>query len=75
MSKPDKYRKGAEVSWKWGRGKATGKVKEAFTSRVERQIAGKRIARDADAENPAYLVEQEDGSKALKSHSELSKKS
>ena len=74
MSKPSRYSKGAEVSWKWGQGTARGKVSESFTSRVTRQIEGKEISRDADDENPAYMVEQEDGSRALKSHSELSKR-
>ncbi len=73
MSKPRKYTKGADVSWKWGQGTALGKVTDSFTSRVTRQIEGKEITRDADDENPAYMVEQEDGSRALKSHSELSK--
>jgi hypothetical protein len=71
----DKHRKGTEVEWKWGTGTATGKVAESFTDRVTRKIAGKEITRDADADNPAYLVEQEDGSRALKSHSELTKRS
>ena len=70
-----KHRRGAEVQWKWGSGTATGKVTESFTDRVTRKIAGKEITRDADADNPAYLVEQEDGSRALKSHSELTKRS
>jgi hypothetical protein len=73
MSKAEKYRQGAEVEWSWGEGTARGKVAESFTDRVTRQIEGKEITRDADEENPAYLVEQEDGGRALKSHSELRK--
>ena len=72
MGEVTKHRKGAGVSWKWGGGTASGKVAESFTSRVTRQIEGKEITRNADDDNPAYLVEQEDGSRALKSHSELS---
>jgi hypothetical protein len=68
---PDLYRKGTKVEWKWGNGSAEGKVTESFTERVTRTIDGSEITRDADSENPAYLVEQEDGSRALKSHSEL----
>jgi len=75
VSKPSKYRRGADVTWKWGRGSASGKVSESFTKKVTRQIEGKEITRDADDENPAYLVEQDDGSRALKSHSELTRKS
>lgn len=75
MSKPQKYRKGTGVSWKWGDNRAHGTVSESFTARVERQIKGNQVTRDADDDNPAYMVEQEDGSRALKSHSELKKES
>jgi hypothetical protein len=73
VSKPKPYSKGDTVTWKWGQGTAEGKVADSFTERVTRQIEGKEITRNADEENPAYLVEQDDGSRALKSHSELSK--
>ncbi len=69
------YNKGTKVSWKWGSGTASGTVEESFTSRVKRTIKGKEITRDADNNNPAYMVKQEDGDRALKSHSELNKKS
>ncbi|MCM2503471.1 DUF2945 domain-containing protein [Aureimonas altamirensis] len=67
------YRKGQKVTWTWGNGTAEGKVEEKFTEKVTRTIKGKAITRDADKDNPAYLVVQEDGAKALKSESELSK--
>lgn len=66
-----KYRTGTKVEWKWGSGTATGKVAESFTEDVERTIEGEKIKRKATEEEPAYLVEQEDGGRALKSHSEL----
>jgi len=74
MSEPQKYRKGAKVSWKWGQNTATGEVSESFTKKVTRKIEGTEVTRDADENNPAYLVEQEDGGRALKSHSELTKR-
>ena len=64
---------GNEVEWKWGRGKAEGKVTEKFTKDVERKIKGKTIKRKADADEPAFLVKQEDGDRVLKSQSELKK--
>lgn len=67
------YRKGQKVTWTWGNGTAEGKVEEKFTEKVTRTIKGKSITRDADTDNPAYLVVQADGAKALKSESELSK--
>ncbi|GLK56994.1 hypothetical protein JOD31_003026 [Methylopila capsulata] len=67
------YGVGAKVSWSWGQGRASGKVADVFQKRVQRTIKGAKIVRRATADNPAYLVEQEDGGKALKSHSELEK--
>lgn len=66
-----KFRKGSKVEWRWGKGTGTGKVTESFTDDVERTIEGATIRRKASAEEPAYLVEQEDGGRVLKSHSEL----
>ncbi|MES5100921.1 DUF2945 domain-containing protein [Agrobacterium sp. BA1120] len=68
-----KFRKGAKVQWKWGTGKGEGKIAETFTEDVERKIEGSVIKRKASAEEPAYLIEQEDGGRVLKSHSELEK--
>lgn len=62
---------GATVSWSWGSGTAKGKVAEVFKTRVQRTIKGSKITRRATETNPAYLVEQSDGGRALKSHSEL----
>lgn len=69
-----KFRKGTAVRWKWGAHEAEGKVAESFVSDVTRTIRGERIKRRASAEEPAYLVVQEDGGRALKSHSELEKR-
>jgi hypothetical protein len=68
------FRKGAAVTWKWGAHKAEGKVAETFTEDVTRTIKGETIKRKASKAEPAYLVEQEDGGRALKSHSELERK-
>ncbi|WP_026363008.1 DUF2945 domain-containing protein [Methylopila sp. M107] len=62
---------GSTVSWSWGKGTAKGKIAEVFKRRVQRTIKGSKISRNATEKNPAYLVEQSDGHRALKSHSEL----
>ena len=67
------YSVGSTVTWSWGQGEAKGKVKEVFRKRVQRTIKGSKITRRASDTNPAYLVEQSDGGRALKSHSELEK--
>ncbi|CDZ48879.1 DUF2945 domain-containing protein [Neorhizobium galegae] len=64
---------GNEVAWTWGRSEAKGKVARKFTSDVERRIKGKMIKRKADADEPAFLIRQEDGDRVLKSESELRK--
>ena len=67
-----RYSKGDEVTWKWGPGTGTGTVTDVYTERVEKTIDGSDITRNADEDNPAYLIEQEDGDRVLKSESELS---
>ncbi|MGN5374513.1 DUF2945 domain-containing protein [Sphingomonas hankookensis] len=67
----DSYRKGQTVKWSWGNGTAEGKVEERFDRRVQRTIKGSRIVRNGTKDNPAYLIEQDDGTKVLKRGSEL----
>ena len=67
----DTFRTGQKVSWSWGDGTATGKIKERYQRRVTRKIKGTEITRNGDRDNPAYLVEQEDGDEVLKLASEL----
>ena len=65
------FQKGSTVEWSWGNGTATGEVQESFTEKVSRTIDGTEVTRNADGQNPAYLIEQKDGQRVLKSHSEL----
>lgn len=67
------YHIGTTVSWKWGQGTGSGKVRERFTSKVTRKIKGTEVTRNASDDDPAYLIEQEDGDEVLKGHSELEK--
>jgi hypothetical protein len=68
-------RKGSKVTWKWGSSTAEGKVAEIHREKVTRQIKGEKITRDGSKDDPAYLIEQEDGGKALKLKSEVKAKS
>jgi hypothetical protein len=70
-----RFRKGAKVEWTWGAHTAQGKVAESFVEDVSRTIKGETVKRKASREEPAYLIEQEDGDRVLKSHSELRKPS
>lgn len=64
---------GDQVQWNWGSGTATGEVVERFTEKVTRTIDGTEVVRNASDDEPAYLIEQEDGDRVLKSDSELEK--
>jgi hypothetical protein len=66
-------RKGSKVSWHWGANTAHGKIVERFTSKTTRTIKGTEVTREASRREPAYLIEQDDGDKVLKSRSELNK--
>ncbi|MBO6674853.1 MAG: DUF2945 domain-containing protein [Rhizobiales bacterium] len=66
------YSEGTSVEWNWGQGTGTGKVVEIYTSDVTKTIKGTEVTRNASSDDPAYLIEQEDGDQVLKSHSELS---
>lgn len=66
-------KKGDDVTWKFGKGEAEGKVKETFTEPVEKKIKSATVKRNASKEKPAVLVEQKNGNEALKSESELTK--
>ncbi len=69
----DKYQRGTWVEWDWGNGTAQGKIADSYTDRVSKTIDGNDVTRNADDDNPAYLIEQDDGQRVLKSHSELRK--
>ena len=65
------YRSGQKVSWNWGSGTAEGTIAERFDRRVQRTIKGTKVVKNGTADNPAYLIEQENGGKVLKRGSEL----
>ena len=65
------FSEGDRVAWNWGQGTGTGRVVERFTEDVTRTIKGTTVKRTASSDCPAYLIEQEDGDRVLKSESEL----
>lgn len=66
-----KFYNGNMVEWNWSKGTGTGKIVHTFTSKVTRKIKGAEVTRNASKEDPAYLIEEENGDKVLKSGSEL----
>lgn len=63
---------GDQVEWEWGSGTGTGTVTDRFTERVTRTIKGNEVVRNASEDEPAFLIQQDDGDELLKSASELS---
>lgn len=68
------YKENDEVQWNWGNGTGSGKIKKVYTQKITKTIKGSEITRNASEDDPAYLIEQEDGDEVLKGHSELKKK-
>ncbi len=62
------FHKGARVEWAKG---GSGKIVEQFTKSVTRTIKGVEVTRKASKDEPAYMIEQDDGGRVLKSASEL----
>lgn len=67
-----KFQVNQYVQWNYGRGTATGKIKEVFKEKVTKTIKDAEITRNASEDEPAYLIEQDDGDQVLKSETELS---
>ena len=69
-SRPEVVRVGTEVRWSWGNGHAQGTVREIHRESITRSSKGERITRNGSAEDPAYVIEQDDGTVVLKLRSE-----
>jgi hypothetical protein len=64
-------RKGSNVRWQWSGSTAQGKVAEIHRSRVTRTLGGSEITRNGSDDDPAYVIEQDDGATVLKLRSEV----
>lgn len=64
-------KKGAKVRWSHGQGQGHGVVVDHYTDDVHKVLQGSKITRHGTSDNPAYLIEQENGHQALKLQSEL----
>jgi Hypervirulence associated proteins TUDOR domain len=64
-------RTGTSVKWKWGSSWATGKVSEVHHDKVTRTTKGQTVTRNGSDDDPAYVIEQEDGTVVLKLGSEV----
>lgn len=67
------YQTNTKVHWQWGNGTAEGYIREVFREKITKVIKGSEITRNGSEDNPAYVIEQQDGGKVVKLHSEISK--
>jgi hypothetical protein len=66
-------RTGTKVTWKWGSSWAEGKVAEVHHEDVSRTTKDSLVTRHGSDDDPAYVIEQEDGTTVLKLQSEVEK--
>ena len=64
-------KKGDKVHWNWGKSQAEGTIKEKSEKTIVRKIKGTEVKRKASKEEPAYVIEQQNGNEVVKSESEL----
>lgn len=64
-------RTGTTVRWSWGQGRAEGKVTEVHHDTVTRTTRGATVTRHGSRDDPAYVIEQDDGTVVLKLRSEV----
>ena len=64
-------RKGTTVSWKYGTGTATGKIESVHKEPVTRTIKSAEIHRNGSADDPAFVIVQDNGNRVLKLKSEV----
>ena len=69
------YATNTKIKWPWGNGEGKGKIREVHHDTLTRKIKDAEVTRHGTDENPAYLIEQEDGDEVIKLHSEVEKDS
>ena len=66
-------KKGDDVTWKYGKGKAEGTIDEVHTDDVEKTVQGTKVKRKGSEAEPALVLKQ-GNKKIVKSASEVTKK-
>ena len=62
---------GTKVRWNWGNGTGEGKVTKTYDRKITRKLQGSEVTRKGSKDDPALLIEQEDGDEVLKLASEV----
>ena len=71
MASSNSFQTSQYVEWDWGNGTAEGQIAERFERDVTRTLKGSEVTRHGSADNPAYLIRQDDGDEVLKLGSEI----
>ena len=71
MANDNSFQTSQYVEWDWGNGTAKGQIKDRFERDVTRTLKGSEITKHGSDDNPAYLIEQDDGDEVLKLGSEI----
>lgn len=71
MSNSNGFQTDPYVKRDWGNGTAKGQIRQRLESEVKRTFKGNEVSRDDSEDNPAYLIEQEEGDEVLKFGSDL----
>lgn len=64
-------KKGDKVHWNRGKSQAEGTIKDKSEKTIIKKIKGTEVKRKAGKEEPAYIIEQQNGTEVVKSESEL----
>ncbi len=64
-------RTGTRVTWAWGSSRAEGTVTEIHHDQVTRTTKSAEVTRKGSDDDPAYVIEQDDGTVVLKLRSEV----
>lgn len=64
-------REGTRVKWAWGDGHAEGTVAARHEESVSKTIDGTEVTRNGSADDPALVIQQDDGQRVLKLQSEV----
>ena len=71
MANDNSFQTSQYVEWDWGNGTAKGQIKDRFERDVTRTLKGSEITKHGSDDDPAYLIEQDDGDEVLKLGSEI----
>lgn len=71
--KEQHIQEGDKVEWNWAGSTAAGTIKSIFHTKTTRHIKGTEVVKHGTKDNPALMINQDDGDRVLKLLSEVEK--